>query len=214
MPDQPLAKRTEGIMDYLPLVVPAALALVIFYFAFYLELVGRVDTTNGRLNTTSIRIDSLNDSKANLTQFDNDFSRIRLNISIHNSTISFFESKLTDFLGRLVTMEENTTRAANSVTSINSKITAQDTAISSLSDSIASLRSRLNQIGNQTEDDYDDTLDWATSLDARADSLNDSVQDITGRQDMIEANQTILRNRIDALNVTVQKLCLFNSSWC
>lgn len=210
MPDEKM-KSPEGIMDFLPLVVPAILAIVAVYFLFPQYNDSEMRNT---INSTNIRIDSLNDSKANLTQFDSNFSKIHANISIHNSTIAFFESKLTSFLSRILEVEENTTSASSSIASISSKVTAQDTAISSLTDGIASLRSRMNQIGNETEDNYGDALDWAATLNTRIDSLNDSMQDAVGRQDLIEANQTILRNRIDALNVTVQKLCLFNSSWC
>ncbi|QLJ53495.1 MAG: hypothetical protein Sv326_1320 (plasmid) [Candidatus Fermentimicrarchaeum limneticum] len=211
MPEQ---IRKESISDYIPLIAPAALALIIFYFAFYLDLATRMDTANGRIDTTNSRITTLNDSKAGLTQFNGNFSELWGNMTEYNSNLTFFESKLTDFLGRLLMVEENTSRATSSLAGINQKITSQDIVIASLSDNITSVRNRMNQIGNQTEDDYNDMLDWATSFDINQTALNSSIRSIISRQDEIEANQTILRNRIDALNVTMQKLCSFNSSWC
>jgi uncharacterized coiled-coil protein SlyX len=204
MPDQ---IRKESISDYLPLIAPALLALIIFYFMFYLDLVARVDAANGRQDIISSRITALNDSKASLTQFDGNFTLLKGNMSEYSENLTFFETKLTDFLGRLLTAETNSSSMASSIASINQKLTGQDVVIASVLDNMTVLHGRMNQIGNMTVANYTEMRNWATSLDINMTALNNSVTNIINRQNVLE-------DRIDALNDTMQKLCAYNSSWC
>ncbi len=229
MTEQPLQKRKEGI-DPTPIVISVIISLlaVLYLFPQYNDTQLR-NEIEAKFILANNDIASLESSKANLTQFNDNFTCINSNITNFSSRQTFFEGKLTDFLARLLVQEQNSTYALNSISAINSKLANHDPNLSAillseanLSANITSLRDGLNSLTANSSQ----TFNWSTYFDMMLNdlnttlqllnnsnyaSLNNSINLLNAQVSMISANLSVIGYR---LGIIEQKLCILNSSWC
>jgi hypothetical protein len=228
MPDTTPAK-SEGIEQYIPLVAPVIITLAVVYFLFLAPQQDQINGARNDLAASNLKIDNLTTSKVSIGDNDGKFSLISLNFSEVNTNMTFFESKLKDFLARLIPIEQNTSQNTVSIAGLNQHFITTDgniaslfTALSSanasyatnftsLNGNITDLQTQLNLFRNSTYFNYTDMLDWATSLDIKITAMNTTLNNFM--QTYLNS-QAVMQNQTDALNVTIQKICVANPNVC